>query len=272
MASKAKTVKAHTNGKPAKVAMPDIVSVKATLLGTTAMLLNPATEEILDIIRKKAGGSKDRSKTREEEAREKLLMNSDKHLIIPTQYLLSALVEAGRHVPFQGKSKISTRENTLLYSFIFDYPEELVLTDGAGSPLIDSVRTSREAPDGCWWPDFRRGRNPSDKVMVALVRPRFENWALDIEFKIRTHITSTIGINPSKVRELFEIAGAMVGLGDFRPSCRGPFGCYQVIKWETYGPDGVLLQSEGAKGEAEETPVADGVAESEEEAVAVEAK
>lgn len=33
------------------------------------------------------------------------------------------------------------------------------------------------------------------------------------------------------VRELFDIAGSKIGLGDFRPDRRGPFGRFTVTMW-----------------------------------------
>ncbi|MDP3993923.1 MAG: hypothetical protein Q8P75_03020 [bacterium] len=229
---------------PAASKLPDIVTVKAVLLGISALLLNPATEALLESLRTRVPLQRDRTRSREEEAREKLLINDQGQYYIPMEYLLSSLIEAGRHVDFKPRTKISTKLSTLLYSFLFGYPEQLVLTDGAGGK-----------PE--WRADFRRGCNPADGVMVALVRPRFDNWGIEASFKVRT-----ARINPNKVREIFEISGSMIGLGDFRPACRGPFGCFEVSKWELYGPDGELLSGE-------KVTATDGATETAEEAVAV---
>jgi hypothetical protein len=34
------------------------------------------------------------------------------------------------------------------------------------------------------------------------------------------------------VRELLDIGGKRVGIGDFRPSRRGPFGRFKVVSWK----------------------------------------
>jgi len=219
--------KAKAGTPDTKKKLPEIVIINATILGTSALLLNPATEELLESLRTKVSIARDRTLSRDEEAANKLIRGADgKTLIIPIEYMLSSLIEAGRHVDFKPRTKVSTKLSTMLYSFMFGYPTELLLTDGAGG-------------DPEYRADFRRGRNPKDGVMVALVRPRFDNWGFNVSFKVRTN-----KIDPSKVRELFEISGSMVGLGDFRPSCRGPFGCFGVLKWEMKDVDGNLVGKE----------------------------
>ena len=34
------------------------------------------------------------------------------------------------------------------------------------------------------------------------------------------------------LRRVIDKAGSAIGLGDFRPDCKGPFGKYAVVKWE----------------------------------------
>ena len=33
-------------------------------------------------------------------------------------------------------------------------------------------------------------------------------------------------------REIMDAAGKRIGLGDFRPDCKGPFGKFVVTKWK----------------------------------------
>jgi hypothetical protein len=34
------------------------------------------------------------------------------------------------------------------------------------------------------------------------------------------------------MREIVDAAGKRVGLGDFRPACKGPFGKFVVVQWK----------------------------------------
>jgi hypothetical protein len=33
------------------------------------------------------------------------------------------------------------------------------------------------------------------------------------------------------MRDIVDAAGKRIGLGDFRPACKGPFGKFVVVKW-----------------------------------------
>jgi len=39
-------------------------------------------------------------------------------------------------------------------------------------------------------------------------------------------------IAPSIMKELFDIAGRIVGIGDWRPAKKGPYGKFQVTSWK----------------------------------------
>jgi hypothetical protein len=41
-------------------------------------------------------------------------------------------------------------------------------------------------------------------------------------------------IAPKLVREIVDAAGKRIGLGDFRPSCKGPFGKFVVTQWKEH--------------------------------------
>ena len=38
------------------------------------------------------------------------------------------------------------------------------------------------------------------------------------------------------VRQMLERAGKMVGLGDYRPQCKGPFGKFHIVDWNLLQP------------------------------------
>jgi hypothetical protein len=74
---------------------------------------------------------------------------------------------------------------------------------------------------------MHKGKNPNGGEAVCIVRPMFELWA----------ITFTVLMDIEELAEdtflrLFTLAGTRIGLGDFRPQCKGTFGKFAVIRWD----------------------------------------
>jgi hypothetical protein len=67
--------------------------------------------------------------------------------------------------------------------------------------------------------------NPSaaKKTRVIGVRPVFYSWSIDLSFRFEDDL-----LNPNDMRRALEAAGALKGLGDFRPL----FGRYTVDNWQ----------------------------------------
>lgn len=68
---------------------------------------------------------------------------------------------------------------------------------------------------------------PSTKGRVLRHRARLEEWA--IEFTVEYDNTLLM---EKQLREVVDNAGLRVGLLDFRPERKGPFGRFMVVKWE----------------------------------------
>lgn len=193
-----------------------VVRVEVYLEGKKPYLMNPATETLLESLRTGVHPPLIKDRPRQEVAAEKIYRNGSR-IGIPAENLFACLVEAGRQVDLKARMKISTKESTQLPSFL--EMEDLFLAfEVEGDESYDAEMS--------WETDMRRGRLPKDGTMVAIVRPRFNRWG----FRIRITIDTSI-INTNKVRMLFDLAGRSVGLGDFRPSCRGPFGTFAVKRW-----------------------------------------
>ena len=182
--------------------------VLATLRGIHPLLMNPATEELLDQLRNRTPSPKRTDWPAEEEAATKLYRDEDGAIGIPSLNLFSSLVEAGRLVK-AGTKQISTSKSTILPSFLSI--EEFFLPF-KGDPE--------------WVVDKRRGRNPNGGEMVCLVRPKFADWEFDVTFEI-----DESEVDEKVVQKLVETAGKKVGLCDFRPACKGPFGRFKVAAW-----------------------------------------
>ena len=181
--------------------------------GVSPILMNPATDELLDALFGGAGARKAKAtdRTMESVAKEKIIRDENGVIGIPIEYLFSCLVEAGRQIKIDSKRAISTKDSTLLPSFLA--LEEMFL------PFHDQ--------DEPMIVDKRRGKLPKDGTAVCIVRPKFKRWSFDVIISVDEK-----KIAEDKVRTLFDTAGCSVGLGDFRPSCRGQFGRFRVAEWE----------------------------------------
>lgn len=199
-----------------------MIRVQAQFSGLSPLLMNPMSDEQLDMLRNRTRKPKVLDQSVEDEAREKLYLDDDGTVGIPALNLFACLAEAGREVTYKGRSKISTATSTKLPSFLAI--EELFL------PFTDHSE---------WVVDKRRGRNPNGGEAVCLIRPRFDNWQFGATFEIDESV-----VTEETVKELLRIAGTSVGLCDFRPACKGPFGRFKLAVWE------VIEQSDAAAAAA----------------------
>jgi hypothetical protein len=79
--------------------------------------------------------------------------------------------------------------------------------------------------------DTRPVRIPTTGGRILCHRPCFNDWRL----------TCTLSIDPDLislrlVRDVVDAAGKRIGLGDFRPDCKGPFGKFVVTSWSEGEP------------------------------------
>jgi hypothetical protein len=76
--------------------------------------------------------------------------------------------------------------------------------------------------------DARPVVNPTTKGRVVRFRPRFDEWSFEgvVEF-------DDVLLKESELKRIFDDAGTRVGLLDFRPERKGPFGRFMVTLWKT---------------------------------------
>lgn len=188
------------------------IRIRVGLEGISPLLMNPCTDELLDQLDGLAPKQpKEKGLSLREKAEKKLIRDENGKLGIPVEYIFSCLVEAGRHVQYEKKRNISTQESTLLPS--------LMTVVGQFFPFADQGVN--------WKVDRRRGR-AKDGSAVSVTRPRFDKWAFSVDIEIDNEQEFA----PEKAKQLFEKAGKAVGLGDFRPQKRGPFGMFKIVRWE----------------------------------------
>lgn len=146
--------------------------------------------------------------TPKEQAEPKVYRDSNGKPVLPGPNIFAALVQAGTFIK-SGKSKLSTARSSLV---------------PAGVALVD-LECKLSPAD--WEVDSRAVVIPATGGRVMAHRPRFDTWK----------VSFTLSVDPSMfservVRELVDLAGQRIGLGDFRPIRKGPFGRFKVTQWK----------------------------------------
>jgi hypothetical protein len=185
--------------------------ISITIQGTTPLLLNRFTDAAAQAATSGMRGSSagaDRGTPREI-ADSKLYLDSNGKCVIPQPNLLRCLVDGGAFHKL-GKKQITTKESSLVYA----------CADITGL----SIPIKHKQP---WSVDIRPVVIPATKGRILCPRPRFDDWSLTFELVLETDI---IGAN--LIRRIVDDAGKKIGLGDFRPARKGPFGKFVVVAWK----------------------------------------
>jgi hypothetical protein len=75
--------------------------------------------------------------------------------------------------------------------------------------------------------DIRPVVIPSTKGRILKYRPRLDNWQATFELEYDPTL-----LKESQLRRVVDDAGCRVGLLDFRPERKGPFGRFMVTGWK----------------------------------------
>ncbi len=183
--------------------------INVTIQGTTPLLMNKFTDaaqmQASSGVRIAAAGDKG---TPREQAQARVYIGLAGEPMIPQPNLFRCLIDAGAYFK-AGRSKVTTQKSSLLPA--------CVDIEGAEIPLI-----SKEP----WAVDTRAVRIPATGGRILCHRPCFHDWSLAFTAEIDTTM-----ITASLFREIVDAGGKRIGLGDFRPACKGPFGKFVVTSW-----------------------------------------
>lgn len=193
--------------------MTDTVRISIRIEGTTPLLCNRFTDEAA---MKASSGSTvstvGHRGTPQEIAESKLYLGAgDGKPVIPQPNILRAIIDAGIYFK-AGRSKVTTQKSSLIPA--------CVEMDEVEYPLI------HKEP---WTVDTRAVRIPSTGGRVLAHRPCFNDWSLEFDVVLDQTILSA-----AVFREIVDAAGKRIGLGDFRPACKGPFGKFVVTSWKIH--------------------------------------
>lgn len=174
-----------------------------TINGITPLLMNRPSALIGDISKEKT----QKDETPEDKAKEKLYINDNGKLYQPATHIRGALVESGKNQKVVGKGKST-------YSKIVGYAVEI-------EPYEILHKKQK------WAVHSVLAVNPTTRGRNLLHRPILKEWELDFNVNFdEEQIPATI------LKEIFDRAGKISGLGDWRPNKKGTFGKFQVTSWK----------------------------------------
>lgn len=184
--------------------------------GVTPLLLNRFTDEAqqaaTDGTRTSTVGENDSPR---EDAAQRLYLasvngkNGKEIPVMPQPNLFKCVIEGGRFFK-QGRSKITTQRSSLVPAAVMLTPEAMAI----------------EHEDE-WEVDTRPVRIPSTGGRILRHRPMFHDWAMGFDAQLDTDL-----ISEKLFREIVDAAGQRIGLGDFRPDTKGPYGRFKVTEWK----------------------------------------
>ncbi len=189
-------------------------TVRVKIEGKTPLLLHQFTDEAAQ---QATNGSRmvavqGERGTPREQAEQSIYRDQDGRAVIPQPNLFRCLVDAGKFFK-AGKAKVTTQKSSLIPACVAI--EELVIPIEHKEP---------------WDVDTRPVRIPATGGRILRHRPRFNDWALAFTLNVDTDM-----MDVKLVRDIVDAAGQRIGLGDFRPDTKGPFGKFVVVAWEAEG-------------------------------------
>lgn len=172
-------------------------AVQAEIKGISALLMHAFPMVPLEAIEKKSP---------EEQARASEYRTPSGELHIPAMALQRALVSAATYSKGKGRGSLQRP----VAACVMVGPEYLILDNQ--KPSIDS----------------RPVVVPATKGRVLRHRPRFDTWCVSCRIEWDDAL-----LKESEVRRILDDCGSRVGLLDFRPEKKGPFGRFMVTSWKT---------------------------------------
>lgn len=187
-----------------------LLNVDVVIEGTTPLLCNKFTDEAqLKATNGTTSALAGDRGTPLEQATKRLYIGHNSKPMIPQPNLFRAIIDAGTFFK-AGKSKVTTQKSSLIPACL----------------EIDGIELAIIHKDP-WAVDTRAVRIPSTGGRILCHRPSFNDWRIAFTLRIDTTM-----IAPKLVREIVDAAGKRIGLGDFRPACKGPFGKFVVVEWK----------------------------------------
>lgn len=134
--------------------------------------------------------------------------DADGHCYIPSTQLKSAFIESGKLV--KGKVGAATKSMKNIVAGMFQVTPEQI-------PIVDYTQI-----------DKRSAVNHNNKARVITVRPKWDTgW--EVEFTLKIKIDT---MTDDMIKNIVQYAGDYIGIGSFRPTKNGEFGCYEIVDFQ----------------------------------------
>jgi hypothetical protein len=189
-------------------------TVQVTIEGVSPLLTNKFTDAAALAV---SGGTSatyvGHKGSPREQAERKLYVDDAGVIHVPGPNVFRAIIDAGVFHK-AGKSKVTTARTSLVPAAVALLELTCPLTSPDGSPPK-------------WEVDSRSVVVPSTGGRIMCHRPRLDTWKLSFTLEVDTAMFAL-----PLVRQLVDDAGRRIGLGDFRPSRKGPFGRFVVVAWD----------------------------------------
>jgi hypothetical protein len=178
-----------------------VIRFEVTGVGSGLLMHNPAgmSEPASDKVGPKV------IPTPEVEAERGVYRMASGQLYLPATHFRASIIGAA------SGQKIGKKSAPVIFSAgLFTLEEECPLYDPEdAAPLRD------------YEIDIRRA--VVQKQGIRRARPLLKRWATEVIFQYEPLLLS-----PENIKSVFNLAGAIVGVGDYRPAKKGPFGRYSV--------------------------------------------
>ena len=182
--------------------------IKVTIEGKTPLLMHRFTDEaqLAATTGSRSSVANDAEEPRAQ-AEAALYVDEQGRTGIPGPNILRCVIDAGKYFKV-GRVKITTQKTSLIPA-AFSIEEPFLLLDGSD-----------------WKVDTRPVRIPATGGRILRHRPCFDSWKVMFHAGLDESI-----ISRKLMREIVDAAGNRIGLGDFRPDTKGPFGRFVVTNW-----------------------------------------
>lgn len=175
--------------------------VQVKISGTTPLIVNRFHEDAQEEASSGVHSRRERPGP-EDDARDRLYQNDDGPYF-PAENVRRAIIAAA------ARTKIGRRSATTdVAAALFVLPFALPIA-------------------GDWHVDSRPVVIPATKGRILRHRPMFDEWAISLTLQIETEL-----IDAKTIRKILDDAGNYVGIGDYRPERKGPFGRFRVDSWD----------------------------------------
>ncbi len=190
-------------------------TIRVTIEGVTPLLMHRFSDAAqMDATSGNRSSTQGDRGTPREQAEQCLYLHDGK-IIMPQPNLFRSIIDAGKFFK-SGKTKVTTQKSSLI----------------AAAVSMNEAYYPLEYKED-WTVDTRPVRIPATGGRILRHRPCFNDWKITFELELDDSI-----ISEKLLRDIIDQAGRTIGLCDFRPDCKGPFGKFKITLWKVISDSG----------------------------------